>query len=52
MNDSNKRKITILAVDDMPVNLKLIESALSPKGYKIIKAKNGKEAVNLARMQR
>ncbi len=49
MKGSNKHEITILAVDDEPVNLKLIESALAPKGYKIITAINGEEAVNLAR---
>ncbi len=49
MKGSSKHEITILAVDDEPVNLKLVQSALAPKGYKIITAKNGEEAVNLAR---
>jgi len=52
MKDSNKRKITILTADDEPVNLKLIESALAPVGYKIITAKNGEEAVNLTRIHK
>jgi len=49
MKDGNKREITILAVDDEPVNLKLIQTALAPKGYTVITAKNGEEAVTLAR---
>ncbi|MFC1905002.1 response regulator [Chloroflexota bacterium] len=52
MKGSNKREITILAVDDEPVSLKLIESALAPMRYKIIKAKNGEEAVNLAHVHK
>ena len=52
MKGSNKREITILAVDDEPVNLKLVESALAPRGYKIITANNGKEAVNLAHIHK
>ncbi len=52
MKGSNKREITILAVDDEPINVKLIESALAPKGYKIIAAKNGDEAVDLARVHK
>ena len=52
MKGKNKSGITILAVDDEPVNLKLIETALAPRGYKIITAKNGEEAVNIARTQK
>ena len=52
MKGKNKSEITILAVDDEPVNLKLIETALAPRGYKIITAKNGEEAVNIARKQK
>jgi len=52
MKGKNKSEITILAVDDEPVNLKLIETALAPRGYKIITAKNGEEAVNIARTQK
>ncbi len=52
MKGKNKCEITILAVDDEPVNLKLIETALAPKGYKIITAKSGEEAVNIARTQK
>jgi CheY-like chemotaxis protein len=48
----NKCEITILVVDDEPVDLKLIETALAPRGYKIITAKNGEEAVNIARTQK
>ncbi len=49
MNGSNKRPITILTADDEPLNRKLVQTALAPKGYTVITAKNGEEAVNLAR---
>jgi CheY-like chemotaxis protein len=52
MKGKNKCEITILVVDDEPVDLKLIETALAPRGYKIITAKNGEEAVNIARTQK
>ncbi len=50
MEESNEREITILVVDDEPINVKLVESALAPHGYKIITAENGGEAINLARI--
>lgn len=39
------KKTRILCVDDEPVNLKLLEAFLVPKGYEVVKAENGKEAV-------
>src|SRR4030043_1022295 len=39
------RKSRILCVDDEPSNLKLLEAALIPRGYEVIKAKNGEEAL-------
>lgn len=35
----------ILCVDDEPVNLKLLEVLLGPKGYEVITASNGREAL-------
>jgi DNA-binding response OmpR family regulator len=40
---------TILVVDDEIKNSKLIEALLAPRGYKIFKAFNGKEAVDRAK---
>jgi len=39
------KKPRILCVDDEPANLKLFEAALTPRGYEVIKAKNGEEAL-------
>lgn len=39
------KKSRILCVDDEPTNLKLLEAALIPRGYEVIKAKNGEEAL-------
>lgn len=40
-----KEKVQILLVDDQPQNIELIETCLVPKGYEIIKAKSGDEAL-------
>lgn len=40
---------TILCVDDDPRNLELLEAMLSPRGYGIIKANNGREALSMIR---
>ena len=40
-----KRDPTILAVDDTPENLKLLEAILTPRGYKLVKATNGNAAL-------
>ncbi len=42
-------KYKILAVDDNPINLKLLSSALISSDYKIYTASSGKEALNLVR---
>lgn len=41
----NTKKSRILCVDDEPVNLKLLEALLVPRGYEVVKAENGKEAI-------
>lgn len=52
MKGENKREITILAVDDTPADLKLIERALVSGGYKVITAKDGEEAVKIAHVHK
>jgi adenylate cyclase len=37
--------ITILAVDDQPQNLRLLEAILSPHGYRVVRASSGEEAL-------
>lgn len=44
-----KSKAKILVVDDDERALRLIEAMLAPKGYQIILAKDGKEAVDIVR---
>lgn len=39
------RKPRILCVDDEPANLKLLDALLMPYGYEVIKAVNGREAI-------
>lgn len=38
-------KLRILCVDDEPANLKLLDALLTPHGYNVIKAVNGREAI-------
>jgi len=42
-----KDRKRILAVDDEPKNVKLLEALLVPQGYEVITALNGKEALQL-----
>ena len=42
-----KNKAKILAVDDEPKNVKLLEALLVPQGYEVTTALNGKEALQL-----
>jgi adenylate cyclase len=37
--------ITILAVDDLPQNLRLLDAVLSPRGYRVLTATSGDEAL-------
>ncbi len=39
--------ITILAVDDQPANLRLLDAVLSPRGYRVIHATSGEQALEL-----
>jgi len=38
-------QITILAVDDQPQNLRLLEAVLAPRGYRLITASSGEQAM-------
>lgn len=40
--------ITILAVDDMPENLRLLRKLLAPQGFLVLEASNGEQALALA----
>jgi response regulator RpfG family c-di-GMP phosphodiesterase len=46
------QRLKILCVDDEPLNLKLLDAMLTPKGYEVITAKNGKEALERIVKQR
>jgi adenylate cyclase len=39
--------VTILAVDDQPANLRLLDAVLSPRGYRVICASSGEQALEL-----
>ena len=39
--------VTILAVDDQPANLRLLDAVLSPRGYRVIRATSGEQALEL-----
>ncbi len=45
-------KPRILCVDDEPLNLKLLEALLIPEGYDVIKADNGRKALELLQKER
>jgi adenylate cyclase len=39
--------VTILAVDDQPANLRLLDAVLSPRGYRVVRASSGGQALEL-----
>lgn len=39
--------VTVLAVDDEPVNLRLLDAVLSPRGHRVLTAASGQEALTL-----
>ncbi|HLP57277.1 MAG TPA: ATP-binding protein [Candidatus Deferrimicrobium sp.] len=41
----NKKKLTILLAEDHPINRKMVERFLTLKGWHVIHAENGKEAI-------
>ena len=39
--------VTVLAVDDQPANLRLLDAVLTPRGYRVVPAASGQEALAL-----
>lgn len=39
--------VVVLAVDDQPANLRLLDAVLSPRGYRVVSASSGAEALAL-----
>ncbi|TDN92850.1 response regulator [Microbacterium sp. BK668] len=39
--------VTVLAVDDVPQNLRLLDATLSPRGYRVVTAASGSEALDV-----
>lgn len=46
-----ERRLRILCVDDEPANLRLFDALLTPRGYEVIKAENGIEAIMKIRQE-
>ena len=44
-----KKPIRVLAVDDNVQNLEVLEGLLTPRGYEVLKAYNGREALKVAK---
>ncbi|QGN31874.1 adenylate/guanylate cyclase domain-containing protein [Microlunatus sp. Gsoil 973] len=42
-----EQPVTVLAVDDQPANLRLLDAVLSPRGYDVIPASSGEQALAL-----
>jgi adenylate cyclase len=40
-------EVTVLAVDDQPQNLRLLDAVLSPRGYRVVTAGSGEEALDV-----
>jgi signal transduction histidine kinase/CheY-like chemotaxis protein len=47
-----ERNAQVLAIDDDPMALELIEAVLRPEGYTVLKASSGTEGIDLARQER
>ena len=50
--DSRVQGATILVVDDSPVNLRLVVRTLEGRGYRLLAAKNGRAALDIAQRTR
>ena len=48
----DRRDVTILAVDDDPMALELMDAVLRPEGFTVLKAGGGREGLRLARERR
>jgi phosphoserine phosphatase RsbU/P len=51
-SDPHHPTATILVVDDSPVNLRLVVRTLEGRGYRLLAAKNGRSALDIARRVR
>jgi sigma-B regulation protein RsbU (phosphoserine phosphatase) len=51
-DSSTPTSATILVVDDSPVNLRLVVRTLEGRGYRLLAAKNGRAALDIARRVR
>ena len=45
----NAESVTILVVDDTPQNIKVLDAILSPRGYRVVTARSGAEALQKVR---
>ena len=44
--------VTVLAVDDQTTNLRLLDAVLAPRGYRVVCASSGPEALAILRPMR
>ena len=51
-NSVMEPKATVLLVDDLPGNVRLLESLIAPEGHTVLTAGDGEEAVRLVRAER
>ena len=42
-----RRRVTVLAVDDQPINLRLLDAVLAPRGHRVLTATSGADALAL-----
>jgi CheY-like chemotaxis protein len=49
---SSDGEATILVVDDIPENVRLLEAVLASRGYRVISATNGRSALELVDSER
>lgn len=47
MTGRNATRQTVLAVDDQPANLRLLDAVLSPRGFEVLAASSGQEALDV-----
>lgn len=45
--EASDQPVTVLAVDDQPANLRLLDAVLVPRGYRVLTASSGMEAIAL-----
>jgi class 3 adenylate cyclase len=50
--DSRNAVAKILVVDDVPENVRLLEAVLVPRGYEVVSAQNGADALGLVELEK